>query len=66
MKIKPVISVVDDPKAAEAAEADYWRSLTPEQRLIGLEEIHAHLWQMKHGNKEGFHRVHRIIAIREG
>ena len=60
--MEPVIRKFDSHAQAEAADRDFYRSLTPEQRLEILFELVAR-YREEHGCSERLERVYRIVEL---
>jgi hypothetical protein len=62
--MEKVVRVFNSFEEAEAADREYYRNLTPEQRLRVLFSIVATDEADKDGTQKGFQRVYRIIEHR--
>ena len=60
--MEPVIQQFDSHAAAEAADRDFYRSLTPEQRLEILFDLVAR-YREEHGCSDRLERVYRIVEF---
>ena len=62
--MEKVVRVFNSFEEAEAADREYYRNLTPEQRLRILFNIVATDEAGKDGTQERFQRVYRVIERR--
>ena len=60
--MEPVTRKFDSHAQAEAADRDFYRSLTPEQRLEILFDLVAR-YREEHGCSERLERVYRIVEL---
>ena len=58
--MEKVIRKFDSPEQAETRDREFYRSLTPEQRLEILLEL---IENSTRGTAEGFERVYRVVEL---
>lgn len=58
---KRSIQVFSSHAEAEAAEARYWASLTPQERLDAVGECVREYLRLRHEPEQGFRRVYRVL-----
>jgi len=64
--MKKTIRVFHSFAEAEQADREYYRSLTPEQRLDILLDLDAQRWDSPDEAAKGFERVYRITQLGGG
>ncbi len=55
------IAIFKSFQEAEQAEENYYRNLTPMERVSLLEKIRKQYEQINYGTEQGFRRVYRIV-----
>ena len=61
MVARGFVRVFDSHEEAARAEADYWRKLTPEQRLDAVGECVRAYMRLRNEPEQGFRRVYRVL-----
>ena len=60
-KVERVVRIFPSHEAAEKAEAEYWRSMTPQQRLNAVGECVREYLRMNGEPEPRFRRVYRVL-----
>ena len=50
-----------DTADAEALDNEYWRTVSGEHKLDILQYLRDMVYPLRHENRKGFQRVHRIV-----